>query len=41
MAPGAVITGKLIPLTNGSAASEAPAEAPADRPAVAAAKSGA
>ena len=41
MAPGAVITDKLIPLTNGSAASEAPAEAPADRPAVAAAKSGA
>jgi cytoskeletal protein CcmA (bactofilin family) len=40
MAPGAVITGKLIPLSNGAApaAAETPAESPS---AVAAAKSGA
>jgi len=40
MAPGAVITGKLIPLSNGKAPEAA--ETPADSaPAVAAAKSGA
>jgi cytoskeletal protein CcmA (bactofilin family) len=41
MAPGAVITGKLIPLTQGAAAADVPAEAPTDRSEVATAKSGA
>jgi cytoskeletal protein CcmA (bactofilin family) len=41
MAPGAVITGKLIPLANGAAPAPAPAAAPAEAAKVAAVKTGA